>query len=475
MKHTHPVYLLTQLPRFVWLLLLPLARRLTEWGGRIHMGNLPVLFALLLIFMAAFLRWQTKRWAIRENTLLIRSGIFVQRQYSIPFSMIAAIRESRGPTLALFGARRIQIETAAGKQAAPALTLLLNRRDAADCIAAYAGEPLTPVAQMRGRDTLLAALSTSNFALGLFAAASVLRGAGKLFGTLVQDRFREVLTAAQRLAAAYVPPLLAGIALLALLGWALHVLKLLELYHRFSLLRGRAVLATQCGLLIKRRVFMRAAGLSAFAARQTPLLAFIRRAQLGVLYAGRTGGRGEDTFLMPLYPAGQVQALVRELQGPVDGVALRPPPRERYRAYFPVFSLFCTLAIAAIIAVFFTKIPQRTVLLISAAAFSLLLLFFLPAHRRERREGASADFQIIRTVRGFAEWTLFLLPGALQGIRLHQTPGQAENGICTLRPMIRTTRLEHFPLRNLPLWEAASSYENELDERHVERRPGPDA
>ena len=164
---------------------------------------------------------------------------------------------------------------------------------------------------MRPRDTLLAALSTSNSALGLFAAAPILRGTGNLFGTLVQDRFRDVLTSAQRLAASYVPPILTTVALLALLGWALHILKLLELYYHFTLLSNGAVLATESGLLAKRRVFLRITGLSAFAVRQTPPLSFLRRVQLGVIYAGRTGGRGEKTFLMPLFPADRVQMLVQ--------------------------------------------------------------------------------------------------------------------------------------------------------------------
>ena len=123
----------------------------------------------------------------------------------------------------------------------------------------------------------MAALSTSNFALGLFAAAPILRGTGNLFGTLVQDRFRDVLTSAQRLAASYVPPILTTVALLALLGWALHILKLLELYYHFTLLSNGAVLATESGLLAKRRVFLRITGLSAFAVRQTPPLSFLRQ------------------------------------------------------------------------------------------------------------------------------------------------------------------------------------------------------
>ena len=445
MKRTHPVYLLTQLPRFVWLLLLPLARRLMEWRGALQAKNLPMLLAVLLMFAAAFLRWQTRRWAVREDTLLFCSGIFLRQQYRIPFSLITAIRESHGLLLYLFGARRIQIETVASRKTAQSITLLLGKKDADTCLAAYTGEKLHPVSHMRPRDTLLAALSTSNFALGLFAAAPILRGTGNLFGTLVQDRFRDVLTSAQRLAASYVPPILTTVALLALLGWALHILKLLELYYHFTLLSNGAVLATESGLLVKRRVFL------------------------------RTGGRGEKTFLMPLFPADRVQMLVQRLQGLRPDISLRIPPNERRRAYFPAFGQICALAGAAASAVFFTKAPLRMVFLLSTAAFPVLLLFFFPARRRERREGASADFRIVRTIKGFSEWTLFLLPDALRGMRVFQTPGQAESGVCTIRTFFRTTRRERFSLHNLSVREALSAYKDELDERHVQGSPGADA
>ncbi len=473
MKRMHPAYVLTQLPRFVWLLLLPLLRWLPAWGVGAPMRKLPVLMALCLIAVAAYLRWRTREWLLQGDTLVFRTGIFLCRQYRIPLAAVAAVRESRGPLLALFGARRLRFETAAGN--GRVVTLLLGRREAQMCLAAYAGGPLEPVMQLRARDTLLAALSTSNFALGLFAAAPLFRAAGNLFGSLVQERLRDVLTSAQRLAASYIPPALTAIALLALLGWALHVLKLMELYHRFTLRRNGLALATQSGLLIHRRVYLRTAGLSALAIRQTMLLAFIRRSQLCTLYAGRAGGRGEETFLLPLCMPGQAQMLVRELWAQPEPVSLRMPRAQRRRAYFPVFGQICALAGAAAFAVFFTNTPLRTVSMISAAALAVLLLFFFPARQRERREGACAGLQMIRVVKGFSEWTLFFCPGALYGIRAAQTPGQARSGVCTVRAAFRTTRQERFLLRHLPAKATLRSYKNELDEQHIQRRPSADA
>lgn len=473
MKRMHPAYVLTQLPRFVWLLLLPLLRWLPAWGVGAPMRKLPVLAAAFLIFAAAYLRWRARKWLLQGDTLVFRSGIFLCRQYRIPFAAVAAVRESRGPLLTLFGARRLRFETVAGK--GRAVTLLLSRREAQLCLAAYAGEALAPVFQLRARDTLVASLSTSNFALGLFAAAPILRAAGNLFGSLVQERLRDVLTSAQRLAASYIPPVLTAIALLALLGWALHVLKLAELYHRFTLRRSEKALATQSGLLIHRRVYLRTAGLSALAIRQTMLLAFIRRSQLCALYAGRTGGRGEETFLLPLCLPDQAQALVKELWAQPEAISLRMPRAQRRRAYFPAFGQICALAGAAAFAVFFTNTPLRTAFFTSAAALPILILFFFPARKRERREGAGAGFRMIRAVRGFSEWTLFFRPGALYGIRAAQTPGQAKSGLCTVRTAFRTTRQERFLLRHLPAGSALRSYKNELDKQHIQHRSNADA
>lgn len=80
------------------------------------------------------------------------------------------------------------------------MTLYLGKQDTKALLTAYAGKnSFQPYPTCSMRDTLLAALSTSNFALGLFAAAPVLRGAGNLFGKLVQERLWGVLTSAQRL------------------------------------------------------------------------------------------------------------------------------------------------------------------------------------------------------------------------------------------------------------------------------------
>lgn len=202
MKRMHPAYVLTQLPRFFWLLILPLVRRMIEWQETGFIKKLPLLIAVVLIFAAAFLRWKTQRWAIQGKTLLLSNGLLFRRQFRIPLTLIAAVRESRGPMLRLFGAQRIQIETAAARKAAQGMTLYLGKQDTKALLTAYAGKnSFQPVSHMRMRDTLLAALSTSNFALGLFAAAPVLRGAGNLFGKLVQERLWGVLTSAQRLAA----------------------------------------------------------------------------------------------------------------------------------------------------------------------------------------------------------------------------------------------------------------------------------
>lgn len=269
----------------------------------------------------------------------------------------------------------------------------------------------------------------------------------------------------------YVPPLLTAIALLALLGWALHVCKLLEQYHRFALLQNGTALATQSGLIVKRRLVVRHAGLSAFTMLQTPPLLFIRRVQVGVLYAGRTGGRGEETLLMPVYPACGAKNLISSLQGFCPEITVHIPPKEGWRAYLPAFAQVCVLAGVGVFMIFFTSAPLRTVFWVCAVLLPILILFYFPARRREMREGISSGLQAVRTVKGFSEWSIFFLPGALRGVLIRQSPGQAERRICTARVCFRTTRGERFSLHHLPL----DSYKDELDEHHIKGRTGSNA
>ena len=47
MKRMHPAYVLTQLPRFFWLLILPLVRRMIEWQETGFVKKLPLLIAVV--------------------------------------------------------------------------------------------------------------------------------------------------------------------------------------------------------------------------------------------------------------------------------------------------------------------------------------------------------------------------------------------------------------------------------------------
>ena len=87
MKRMHPAYVLTQLPRFFWLLILPLVRRMIEWQETGFVKKLPLLIAVVLIFAAAFLRWKTQRWAIQGKTLLLSNGLLFRRQFRIPLTL----------------------------------------------------------------------------------------------------------------------------------------------------------------------------------------------------------------------------------------------------------------------------------------------------------------------------------------------------------------------------------------------------
>lgn len=181
-----------------------------------------------------------------------------------------------------------------------------------------------------------------------------------------------MLTSAQRLAAAYVPPLLTAIALLALLGWALHVCKLLEQYHRFALLQNGTALATQSGLIVKRRHvvppcraqrFYHAANAAAFV--HPP--GSSRRAVCGP-YRRAWGGNSFDARLSRLWS----KNLISSLQGFCPEITVHIPPKEGWRAYLPAFAQVCVLAGVGVFMITFS--PAHL-----CARFSGCAPFFCPS------------------------------------------------------------------------------------------------
>ncbi len=69
---------------------------------------------LTLATFAAFLNWRTTRYAVIDDTLRLRTGLFSRHERNIPASRISALDTSRGILQRIFGVVAVHVQTAGG-------------------------------------------------------------------------------------------------------------------------------------------------------------------------------------------------------------------------------------------------------------------------------------------------------------------------------------------------------------------------
>ncbi|WP_010630688.1 PH domain-containing protein [Sporolactobacillus vineae] len=97
-----------------------------SWPGFFYLiaGTLAILVALhliLYVLVIPVIRYRTFFYTFRQSDFLIRDGVFVIRQVSIPLARVQNVTTEQGPLLRRYHLVSVSITTAADTQTIPAL------------------------------------------------------------------------------------------------------------------------------------------------------------------------------------------------------------------------------------------------------------------------------------------------------------------------------------------------------------------
>lgn len=109
------------------------------------LGSLPailaaVVFAVVMAVVVPLLRYRTWRYAVREEEIDLRHGVWVVRRTIVPMERVQHVDTARTPLGQLFGISTLTIHTAAGRHQIPGLDAGTADRLRTE-IARYAREP----------------------------------------------------------------------------------------------------------------------------------------------------------------------------------------------------------------------------------------------------------------------------------------------------------------------------------------------
>lgn len=244
----HPITILGNLWRVVYLIIIPLLRgffaalgnNLTGWLA----GAWADVLILLLMVAIAVLRWWRLTYRWDEDTLYITSGVLFQRETLIPWRKIVTISVMHPFYLQPFRAARVRVDTMGGSRSNADLTILLSPGNA-DALLQWGKGPKAQGTLAKGtgiytpRNSSILALSilNSNSLAGIVFIATFISQSGELLGAefsrLLIDTFEETT----RSLAFGIPPAAAALAYLLLVGWAVGFIRTFLRYKNMQVSR----------------------------------------------------------------------------------------------------------------------------------------------------------------------------------------------------------------------------------------------
>lgn len=270
----HPLYILSNLWRYLFILLIPLVRGLyyvvinsfsltngfqfavniSRWVQGAWMDIL-FLFAFLSL---GILLWVTFTVEVSEDGLLVNRGIFRRETSFLPASRYSCVSLLAPLRLRLFGAVYLRIDTPGGGLQNADLQVMLRKKDCQKIVRMLqVPQGLTPLSPMReytpkNSYVFLLAMITSNSFAGMLLISTFITQVGNLLGEQFSEMIYGTFENVARTLAFGVPPAAFAAACILFFGYLCAFVASLARHANFHVLRRQNMLEIQAGLLTKR-------------------------------------------------------------------------------------------------------------------------------------------------------------------------------------------------------------------------------
>ena len=237
----HPLYILSNLWRYLFILLLPLVRGLyyvvinsfSLTGGfqlAVNISNwlqgawVDVL-SLLAFLSLGVLLWATFVVELTADGLLVRRGVFRREVSFLPSSQYYCVSLVAPLRLRVFGAQYLRVDTAGGNLTQADLLVMLRRRDCEQIIrmlqtpSTVTAPGHTRVYSPKNRYVFVLAMITSNSFAGMVLISTLITQMGSILGEQFSEMIYGTFENVARTLAFGVPPAAFALACVLLFGY----------------------------------------------------------------------------------------------------------------------------------------------------------------------------------------------------------------------------------------------------------------
>lgn len=297
----HPLMVITYMKPFLFVLVLPFIRGILQYFNDHEVTSILgiELFLLGIIIAYAVLSCSVFRLILKENTVMIRSGIIFAKRATIKISSLSSIQSEQNPLDAIFKSVTYSINTEAGRRNRSDFRFKLRLKDSKEISSIlYAEKTSTQLKFSPLKIAILAATTSSAFS-GLIIGVPVINKIGDLLGLAIYDMLFDEINNVSNKFQTFFGPAVNVVTLVFILAYGISFVYSFLKYVNFKLFLGDDKLEIRSGFITRTRTAFRKSAVNDVRIEQTALMMLIKRYAMKVSIGGYGDSKSESEVIIP--------------------------------------------------------------------------------------------------------------------------------------------------------------------------------
>lgn len=452
----HPLMILSLIKPFLFVLILPVLKGAVQYLIYRRITGVFTLeaAALIVMLLAAFLRFRSFSIVCGKNGVKISEGVFLKKTSYIAVSKLSSVQTVQNPLDAVFGAVTYCVNTEAGKKGKTDFKFKLSLKNSKKVSELLYGKSDYTAVRFSFIKVAVMAATTSSAVTGMIIGVPIINKAGKLLGLALDSILLNEINNVSGQVKSYFPPIVSAITLIFLLSYAVSFVYSFFKYINFKLFLEKDKLEVRSGFFVRSRTSFKKSSVNDVIIDQTPLMRLFKRYAMKVSVGGYGNSKSETAVLVPSERRGNIKRqFMAYFPFLIPGGRLLHAGRDKKTKsrflYFPRL-YFCIATAAAVIpAVIFPKFARFILFLYLVTAAVLLYYSYLCIFDFRFGKLRIGDNIYAQGIKGFNTYEFYCPKENVGEIKIIRTLPAKKYGICTVTVSVRSESADSVTVRHL--------------------------
>lgn len=449
MYHEHPLKILKNAAKNIWLLVFPLLRGIRTFTIDFNAfytwikGAWFDILVILFIIGFGYFRWLFTWFRFDKNSVSLISGIFVNREIIIPYKNISAVTAEHSFYLRPFKAARVSVDTCAGTFMTSDMSLLVRHEDLKKL------RKKLPKIKIESRKTFefkpkwftivfFSLVFSSSFS-GIIYLSAFLFQSGRIVRDLIENELVDFVRLADSVSAKLaikIPPVAIILGFVIIITWLFSFVANILRYTGFVMKKDKHILRIKMGALTKRVFHIIPGKINYVDMRQNLIMKLFKTTSVNISCSGYGTQKNELPVLLPVLTKKQANRALELLDFKKYIVERKiKVSKLAFITYTGIpISFILLIPIAAVLAVWLFPSVSDIVVFIAIMAEIPFVWFFVVKLVAMNTSGVTIEdnFCCIRYSRFYNFHTILADKDKLVKVQIIQNPFEKRLGRCRL-------------------------------------------